>query len=140
EWDLESNLGQRVQDQGRRVPTEETAFIYNAARINLNLHSSVFETGLDREGAFINPRTFEIASCAAFQLVDQRDPLRLHFEPEVELAEFFDINDLREKIVFYLDRPDLRKEMGLRAQDRILAEHTYQHRMKAMIEFILARV
>jgi len=140
EWNLNSSLGQRVQDQNRRIPTEETVLIYNAAKINLNLHSSVFEAGLDREGAFINPRTFEIAACAAFQLVDERNPLCLHFELGNELAVFTSLDDLREKISFYLREPDLRKDMGFRARERVLAEHTYQHRMTSMIEFMLARV
>ena len=136
EWDLSTPLGQRVQAQGRRVTTEETVLIYNAARINLNLHSSVFSKGPDRSGNFINPRTFEIASCGAFQLVDERDPLPTFFTPGVELDTFKNLDDLRQKINFYLDQPDLRKEFGDRARKKVLAEHTYQHRMQDMLSYI----
>ncbi|MFH1090408.1 MAG: glycosyltransferase [Pseudomonadota bacterium] len=138
EWDLSTELGRRVQEQGRRIPTQETVFIYNAAKINLNLHSSVFAPGLDPEGGFINPRTFEIASCGAFQLVDKRRPLSLHFLPEEEIATFSDLVELRNKIDFYLAHPEDRREFGLRARKRVLAEHTYAHRLESLLEFVSA--
>ncbi|MBU2549676.1 MAG: glycosyltransferase [Proteobacteria bacterium] len=133
EWDLSTPLGARVQDRGRRIPTEETAAIFNAARINLNLHSSVFSTGLDPAGGFVNPRTFEIAACGAFQLVDRRRPIETHFDCEREMAVFDDPADLSRKIDFYLIRPELRRDMSLRARTRVLAEHTYTHRMRELV-------
>ncbi|MDY6852267.1 MAG: glycosyltransferase, partial [Thermodesulfobacteriota bacterium] len=136
EWDLGSRLGQCVQDQGRRIPTKETALIYNASQINLNLHSSVFTTAVDLEGGFINPRTFEVASCGAFQIVDQRHPLARHFDLDRELATFTNLGELRQGIDFYLDRPELRKEMAAKARARVLAEHTYRHRMETLLDLV----
>ena len=136
EWDLSSPLGLNVQSNGRRVTTEETVLIYNATQVNLNLHSSVFSNGLDRDGNFVNPRTFEIASCGAFQLVDERNPLPQYFNPDLEMVTFRDLDDLKQKITFYLNRPDLRKEFGARARERVLSEHTYQHRMQTMLKLI----
>ena len=136
EWDLETEVGRRVQDQGRRIPPEETVRIYNAARINLNLHSSVFNDGLDAEGAFVNPRTFEVAACGAFQLVDHRPLLEDHFLVGKEIAAFNGMSDLRRKIEFYLKEPELRREMGHLARKRVLAEHTYLHRMETLLDFI----
>jgi spore maturation protein CgeB len=136
EWDLDSRLGGRVQARGRRVSTEETALIFNAAKINLNLHSSVFVNGIDREGGFINPRTFEIASCGAFQLVDRRHPLGEHFDLQKEMAVFDHINELKEKINFFLNHPEKRNELADRARERVLAEHTYRHRMETMLHHI----
>jgi spore maturation protein CgeB len=136
EWDLSSPLGQVVQDRGRRVSTEETVLIYNAARINLNLHSSIFSSGLDNQGDFVNPRTFEVASCGAFQLVDKRRPLEKHFEPEKEIVTFHNIEDLKEKIDYYSDHPQERKNISQKARNRVLSQHTYHHRMKTMLDYI----
>ncbi len=138
EWDLDSPLGRRVQQEGRRVSTEETALIFNAAAININLHSSVFTTALDPDGAFVNPRTFEVASCGAFQLLDRRRLLSRHFEIDREMIVFDDVDELKTKIDFYLARPELRSEIASRARLRVLAEHTYEHRMAALMN--LARV
>lgn len=136
EWDLSSELGKRVQDNGRRIPTEETALVFNAAKVNLNLHSSVFSNSIDREGNFLNPRTFEIAACGAFQLVDNRHPLSRHFEPGIEAAVFEDEQDLRSKIDFYLERPHLRKEIAEKGRARVIREHTYEHRMRELVDVI----
>lgn len=136
EWDLETPVGRRVQENGRRVTTAETVLIYNAATINLNLHSSIFAHDLDPDGGFINPRTFEIAACGAFQLVDRRAPLTDFFEPGKEVAVFDSVNQLRSQIDFYLAHPDQAKEMAKQARIRVLAEHTYHHRLKTLLQFI----
>ena len=140
EWDMNTELGRRVQKNGQRIPTNETALIFNAGKINLNLHSSVFTPGLDPVGGFINPRTFEIASCGAFQLVDLRNPLPAFFDPEKEVATFGSVSELKEKVDYYLKRPGLRVEMGKLARKRVLAEHTYQHRMKTMLDFAAEKI
>jgi spore maturation protein CgeB len=136
DWDLTTDVGRRVQDRGRRIPTQETVLIYNAAKINLNLHSSVFTAGIDSQGGFINPRTFEIAACGAFQLVDQRDPLSSHFHIGKDLAAFTDLADLRRSIDFYLQADERREEMAALARARVLAEHTYRHRMETLLEAV----
>lgn len=136
EWDLSSPLGRVVQDQGRRVSTEETVLIYNAARINLNLHSSIFSNGLDPEGGFVNPRTFEVASCGAFQLVDRRHPLEHHFELEQEIVTFTSLPDLKDKIDYYTKHPEACLPIARKARARVLAEHTYGHRMATLLDFI----
>ena len=136
DWDLSSPLGGRVQDQGRRVSTEETVLIYNAARINLNLHSSVFSDGLDKEGHFVNPRTFEVAACGAFQLVDRRRPLENHFDLDREIITFDSVPDLKEKIDHFTRHPEQCVAIAEKARQRVLAEHTFRHRMRTMIDFI----
>ena len=42
-----------------------------------------------------------------------------------------------EKIKYYLDNPGKRKEIALTGKERVLREHTYEQRMKAMMDFII---
>jgi len=137
-WNSAGPLGPRIQENGRRVDTEETVFIFNAAKINLNLHSSVFSSELDPQGAFVNPRTFEIASCGAFQLVDRRPHLERFFNLSEELAVFDNVTELIDLIKYYLARPELRQDMAEKARIRVLAEHTYQHRMETLVAAVKA--
>lgn len=109
--------------------------IFNASAINLNLHSSVQAKELVPAGDFVNPRTFEIACCGAFQLVDRRGLLPELFR-EDELATFTSMPELLDAIPYYLARPDERRELAMRGRARVLAEHTYQHRMAALVEEI----
>ncbi len=119
---------ERVQEGGRRVSPEETCLIYNSTDVNINLHSSVSGTILER-GDFVNPRTFEIAASGGFQIVNTQAPLSRHFEPGKELIAVDSIAELREAMHFYAVHADDRAEIATAGLHRVLAEHTYVHRM-----------
>ena len=72
EWPSAKPFDRLVQEDSRRVKPEEYVKIFNATDINLNLHSSSERDGVDPSGDFVNPRTFELAACGAFQLCDER--------------------------------------------------------------------
>ena len=137
EWDLNTPIGRCIQRSGERIETEETVKIFNAAKININLHSSPYHDGVNPYGDFVNPRTFEIAACGGFQLVDYRSELPDLVEIDKEIVCFRGIDDLRQKIKYYLDNPGKRKEIALTGKERVLREHTYEQRMKAMMDFII---
>ena len=128
-------LAEMIQDQGRRVSAEESVRIFNASRINLNLHSSTCHDGVDPHGDFVNPRTFEIAGCRAFQLVDRRSLLGELFEPD-ELALFQDLEDARDKIDHFLSHEQERLAYARRGFERVRQEHTYDLRMREMLGFL----
>jgi spore maturation protein CgeB len=50
DWNLNSPLGPFIQKQGARVSEEEAVKIFNASRINLNLHSSPYHLGIKSRG------------------------------------------------------------------------------------------
>ncbi len=132
-WNVDSPLGKRLQNNNKRVTTNETVNIYNAAKINLNLHSSSFHYGINPEGDFVNPRTFEIAACKGFQLLDYRSDLVNLFNLNDELVVFKSFEELNEQISFYLKNPDLRNEIAIRSYQRVLGEHTIEHRMQELL-------
>ncbi|WP_029895191.1 CgeB family protein [Desulfohalovibrio reitneri] len=134
EWDGDPVLEKAVQLGGRRVSSEECVKIFNASAINLNLHSSIKADRLVSGGDFVNPRTFELASCGAFQLVDQRSLLDEAFAAD-EVARFGDFDELRKKIDYYLRHEDERRAMAQRARERVLTEHSYEHRMADLLSF-----
>lgn len=138
EWDNEPLLAPHLQLAGSRISPEDCVKIYNATKINLNLHSSVNSTQLVSGGDFVNPRTFELAACAAFQLVDERTLLPELFS-EAELTTFGSMEELLDLIPLYLQDEDRRTSMARLAQKRALSEHTYQNRMQQLIEFIAKR-
>ena len=139
EWEMYSPLGKHIQRSGERIDTEETVKIFNAAKGNINLHSATYYEGINPYGDFVNPRTFEIAACGAFQLVDYRSELPELFKVGEEIICFHDLNDLRKKINYYLSNPGEREEIAQKARERVLRDHTYEHRMEDMLTFIVER-
>jgi spore maturation protein CgeB len=136
EWQLHSPLGLHIQDQAARVSEEDCTKIFNATRINLNLHSSPFHTGVNPQGDYLNPRVFDLAACGAFQLVDWRSQLPDFFTPDKELATFTSLAEAREKIAYFLAHEDERQRLAWAARERVLKEHTYARRLAAALEII----
>jgi spore maturation protein CgeB len=108
--------------QGRPVFGDEKCRAMVAARVVLN-------NNYYAEIAGTNKRTFEVAAIGAFQLTDT--PALAEIFSEDEVASFQGMNDMVEKIDYYLARPELRGAMAKRAQKRAHSEHTYAHRWTA---------
>ena len=139
DWDGDQILAPRVQRGGERIPPEDAVKIFNATAVNLNLHSSISARDLVSGGDFVNPRTFELAMCGAFQLVDERTLLPELFAPG-ELATFTDMAGLKAAIRRFLDSPEERLAYAGRARERAMKEHTYQARMKTFLAFLEERL
>jgi spore maturation protein CgeB len=137
EWASCPALKDFLRRDGARVDTEDIVKIFNASRININLHSSSYHEGVNPDGDFVNPRTFEIAACGGFQLVDRRKGLSDFFRVGEEVACFDDLADLRAKIARYLADPEERKAVAERGRQRVLRDHTYERRMEEMIGFMI---
>jgi spore maturation protein CgeB len=86
----------------------------------------------------LNPRTFELAACGAFQLVDERELLSECFKVGEEIVTFSSVADLKDKIEYYRDRPEERRRIAARARERVLREHTYEKRLEQMLTLIYA--
>ncbi|UZP68347.1 glycosyltransferase [Desulfovibrio mangrovi] len=138
EWDGEPLLERHVQMKGARISSEDCVKIYNATKINLNLHSSVNARELVSGGDFVNPRTFELAACGAFQLVDRRSLMSDLFDSD-ELVTFGSMEEMLDKIQTYLGDEAERQAIAEKAQARVLRDHTYANRMRTLTEFIASR-
>lgn len=136
-WPDNSPLAPHIQRNGARIDTETCVRIFSASAVNLNLHSSTCHEGVAPDGDFVNPRTFEIGACGAFQLVDRRGLMDGLFGPD-ELETFGSMGELREKIDFYLGNEEARRHMAARGRARVLAEHSYRARMTELLATVIA--
>ncbi len=123
---------------GRRVNQEECAQIYAQGLVNLNLHSS-FNQGPDfaPESRFVNPRTFEIAASGSLQIVDRRPLLPPLFQEGHEVVTAESPQSLPDLIDYYLGNYDEARAIGQAARRRVLAEHTYGHRLKFLLDCLV---
>jgi len=107
------------------ISNAENADWYRNTKIALNHHRRtmgdfrVDEGRLKDDAAWsINPRTYEIAACGAFQLCDDGRPeLREIFGDSV--ATYADNEDLLDKVRYYLSRDAERQQMATRANELV---------------------
>ncbi|GAB7080223.1 CgeB family protein [Megalodesulfovibrio paquesii] len=138
DWEHSAALKQVLQRDGARISSEESVKIFNATAVNVNLHSSIKVDPPVQPGDFVNPRTFELAACGAFQVVDQRALLPELFAPD-ELATFSTLEEMLDLIARYSKDPEARQTMAAKARSRVLAEHTYATRMRQLLDFVAER-
>jgi spore maturation protein CgeB len=113
--------------QGRLVLNQDKARAFLGAKIVLNnLHYS--------EIGGLNVRAFEAAGIGAFQMVDWRPGLAQLFEDGKEIISFQNIDDLRKKLNFWLNRPEERLEIATAGKKRAYAEHTYHLRLSLLLD------
>jgi spore maturation protein CgeB len=136
DWDDAALISKVIQNDGERVSTNEIVKIFNSTKININLHSSTYTDGVNPHGDFVNPRTFEVAACSAFQIVDERSLLNDLFVPGKEIVTFKDLTSCRQVIDYYLEHPEEADKIAKNGRERVLKEHTYKHRMQEAIEII----
>jgi spore maturation protein CgeB len=124
------------------IGAAEAARRFAAARVNLNIHKDSYGHAWDRNAARLEARSpaersFAIAGCGGFQLVDDTRPdLAALFRPGAEVVTFGDAADLAAKIGYYLAHEDERREIARAAQARAHAEHTYRRRLEALLAFL----
>jgi spore maturation protein CgeB len=124
---LESNLAANYP--GVFVAEEEKAKAFNAAKIVLNtMHFGEIDG--------VNCRTFEAAGCGGFQICEWRPELPKYFEPDREIVTYNTKKELKEKVDYYLNRPQERREIADRGMARAHREHTYELRLRQMLSLI----
>lgn len=129
-WMDVSSIRHMIQD--RFVAYEEKVRVFRSARIVLNsLHPA--------EIWGVNARAFEVAAAGAFQLIDWRPGLEQLFRDGIELVSFTGVSDLKKKVAFYLEHPELREGIAERGRLRAIAEHTYEKRLALLIDTVEGR-
>ena len=114
------------------------ASLYSSAKIVINLHRSALhdfnENSANIMNTSINNRTFDIAACSAFQLIDWQEDLPLYFTPHEEIVAYHSMDQLFQLIDYYMQHPHLRKTIAQNGQQRVIHEHTFLHRIKKLLE------
>lgn len=116
------------------------AKFYNGAKIVLNTHRPFNlrqnQNKLGIIGKSINNRTFDIAACSSFQLIEFKEDLPNHFVEDKEIVSFRSNQELVQKIDFYIKFEEERQLIADHARNRVLKEHTFKHRLEKMLELI----
>ncbi len=99
---------------------------YPLSQVNFNC------TSLQMKGA-ANQRVFDVPASGSFLLTDRRRQMEELFELDSEMAVFEKPEDIPHLLRRWLDDPEGRARVAEAGRRRVLAEHTYDHRMSALV-------
>ena len=103
--------------------------LYSNSAINLNITVPQIRDSFSH-------RAFEIPACGGFLLSDYRPEAESFFDLDSEIVCFKSQSELRDKANYYLRQPKERQRIAENGRKRVLAEHTYTHRIKQMIKVL----
>jgi len=105
---------------------------YRACEINLNITSIQMPTA-------VNQRVFDCPAAGGFLLTDAQPALNALFESG-EMVSYNSLDECKDLLGWYRAHPEARGAIVKKARSRILAQHTYAHRLqqieKTLREFL----
>ena len=120
----------RILQEERFVSDYEAATIFAATQIGLNIHSG------QSHQAGLNARSFDLLAAGAFQLMDALPGMEELLEPGREVAVYRTPQEAAERVQYYLKHPEERAAIAARGRTRTLAQHTYLHRMRSLLQAV----
>jgi spore maturation protein CgeB len=106
--------------------------VISASRVNLNVarkpHATVYASSTSR--------LFELASAGAAIVTNPYNGIERWFEPDKELLVVGSTEEAVDAYRELLDDPAQAEELGRRARERILDEHTYRHRARRLLDLL----
>jgi hypothetical protein len=105
--------------------------LYSGHAVCLNVHHPYEEGGFT-----LNERVFNTVACGGFQISDKAPRIRDFFaDDEVVVAD--SPSDFLALIEHFVERPDERASFVAKARARVVAEHTYHHRLCDLLWYVL---
>lgn len=99
---------------------------YGCSAINFNC------TSKQMKGA-VNQRVFDAPAAGGFVLTDWREQMAQLFEPQ-EMACYHEADEAPDMVRHYLAHPQERRRILTAARQRVLACHTWQHRLQTLLD------
>jgi spore maturation protein CgeB len=104
--------------------------VYNSARINLNVHTWF------GQGSGMNLRLFEVPAAGGFLLTDWVAEIDGAYRQDEHLVCWRTVEELREKVTYYLAHEDERRAIAARGREHFLRHHTYAARARDLLGYL----
>lgn len=101
--------------------------VINRSRIGLDIQD---------EDSPLAHRMLEYSACGTPVITREREEVKMLFSPDEEILTYKSYDDLKEKLIFYLDNPKKLEAVGRRAKDRCLREHDIKYRVDGILNFL----
>lgn len=118
-----------VDNRGMVDYYTEAPFAINNSKINLNITLRSIVSGIPL-------RAFDIMGCGGFLLTNYQEDFLDFFVPDKDFVYFDCKEDMIAKVDYYLKHDDEREKIAISGYEKVKKEHTYEKRMKTIIEML----
>ena len=105
----------------------EVTKIYNGAAINVDI-GRLYQLDI------VTMRVFDVLACGGFLIAEYSDELADLFELGHDLESYKTIEELEDKVRYYLDEPEKRLDIARNGLAKVRACHTFDHRVRQIID------
>lgn len=104
-------------DYWKEMPT-----VFQESAINLNITLRSIQSGIPL-------RILDILACEGFLITNWQKKIEEYFEIDKEIVAFYSLDDLIEKVRYYMNRLQERKAIALAGKKKVLELFSYQIRL-----------
>lgn len=119
----------KVHCKGGVNTLTEMPKVFQASKINLNMTMRPIETGLSL-------RVWDILGCGGFLLTNYQAEIPDYFEIGKDLETYDSMEELEEKIRYYLTHEEERVEIAINGYEKAVRYHTYEIRLAQMLKVL----
>lgn len=119
----------RIQYCGSVDYWSEMPKVFHASRINLNFTIPNIKSGIPL-------RVWDVLGSGGFLLTNYQAELPYYFEEGKDLVCFDGIDDLREKVGYYLSHEEERQEIAWNGYEKVKEKHSYIERIQTLLALV----
>ena len=119
----------RIQYCGSVDYWSEMPKVFHASKINLNFTIPNIKSGIPL-------RVWDVLGSGGFLLTNYQAEIPYYFKEGTDLVCFDGIDDLREKVGYYLTHEEERREIAYNGYQKVKREHNYIERIQTILDAI----
>lgn len=110
---------------------EQLRTVYHTSKINIDINRVVIRNGFTQ-------RIFDVLACKSFIITSAKPIINDFFDTDknAEIITFTDPEQLKDSVKYFLHHDSERESIASRGYQKILAAHTYTHRMQQMFQIL----
>ncbi|MEZ6015198.1 MAG: glycosyltransferase [Planctomycetota bacterium] len=126
EWERIDTLGGGARYLGTAGHAAELTLVYNGAKIHVDINRS-YQTDV------IPIRVFDVLACGGFLIAEHSAELAELFKIGAELEAYHTLDELEQKVEYYLAHPDEARAIAARGLAAVRERHTVRHRVRELL-------
>lgn len=123
--------GLRVNNKGRVKTHTQMPLVFHYSKINLNVTCASITTGLPQ-------RVWDVLACGGFLITNEQPEIPEYFTPGVDLETYDSMEELRDKVRYYLADEASRIQIAMNGYEKVRNEHTFVNRMNDILYIAFA--